>query len=67
MALHRRGDHAAARRWFEALRAYNPASNSRFSWEDVEIGILRREAEELVRSRDADPERCAESGRLCAI
>ena len=56
MALHRRGDHAAARRWFEALGAYNPASNSRFSWEDVEIGILRREAEELVRSRDADPE-----------
>ena len=56
MALHRRGDHSAARRWLEALRAYNPASNSRFSWEDVEIGILRREAEELVRSRDADPE-----------
>jgi hypothetical protein len=56
MALHCRRDHAATRRWLEALRAYIPASNSRFSWEDVEIGILRREAEELVRSRDADPE-----------
>ena len=49
MALHRRGDHAAARRWLEALRGSNPASNSRFSWDDVEIGLLRGEAEELVR------------------
>jgi Flp pilus assembly protein TadD len=49
MAHHRRGDHEAARRWLEALRAHNLGSDSRFSWDDVEIGILRREAEELVR------------------
>jgi Flp pilus assembly protein TadD len=49
MALHRRGDHQAARRWLEALRAHNPGNNSRFSWDDVEIDILRGEAEELVR------------------
>jgi WD40 repeat protein/Flp pilus assembly protein TadD len=49
MALHRRGDHEATRRRLEALRAHSPSSDSRFSWDDVEIGILRREAEELVR------------------
>jgi hypothetical protein len=56
MALHRRRDHEAARRWLEVLRLQNPASDSWFSSEDVEIGLLRREVEELVRSRDADPE-----------
>jgi hypothetical protein len=53
MALHRRGDHEAARRWLEALRAHNPGSDPRFSWDDVEIGILRGEAEELVRNDSA--------------
>jgi hypothetical protein len=54
--LHRRGDHSAARRWLKALRAYNPASDSRFLWEEVEIGILRRKDQEPVRSCDANPE-----------
>jgi WD40 repeat protein len=51
LAHHRLGHHAEARRWLDKLRAYKPADDPRNSpnlWNDLEISLLRREAEELL-------------------
>jgi Flp pilus assembly protein TadD len=48
MAHHRLGHHDEAKRWLDKLVAYQPKEGSDFSWDDVEIRILRREAESLT-------------------
>jgi eukaryotic-like serine/threonine-protein kinase len=55
MAHHRLGHRPEARRWFAKLRAWNPGTSPGLTWEGVEIGILRREAESVVS--DAEPAR----------
>ncbi len=37
-----------AKRWLEKMAAYRPKDGADFSWDDVEIRILRREAESLI-------------------
>jgi WD40 repeat protein len=47
MAYHRLGDHQAGRRWLDRLGpSLSPTTN--LSWPDVEIEVLRREAERLI-------------------
>ncbi|MHC5543722.1 hypothetical protein ACYOEI_36310, partial [Singulisphaera rosea] len=48
MAHHRLGHHAEARRWLDTLAAYQPKEAAELSWDDVEVRILRREAETLI-------------------
>jgi eukaryotic-like serine/threonine-protein kinase len=56
MAHHRRGDRAEARRWLDKLRSYKPENASAtFSWDAVEIGILRSEVDSLVRGGESVP------------
>ena len=50
MAHHALGHHDDARRWLDKLTAWHPNANHAFSWEDVEVHILRREAEAVVHS-----------------
>ena len=45
---HRLGHRDEAKRWLEKLAAHQPKEGSDFSWKDVEIRILRREAESLI-------------------
>ena len=49
MAHHRRGEPAEARRWLGKLQSYKPKITSGLSWDDVEVGILRQEAETQLR------------------
>ena len=49
LAHHRLGHRDEARRWLDKLRAYRPPEGAGFSWDDVEIGILRREVESVVQ------------------
>jgi tetratricopeptide (TPR) repeat protein len=52
MAHHRRGEQAEARRWLDKLRSSEQRNVSApFSWNSVQIGILRREAELLLREK----------------
>ena len=48
MAHHRLGHRDEAKRWLDKLVAYRPKEGADFSWDDVEIRILRREAESLI-------------------
>jgi hypothetical protein len=48
MAHHRLGHRAEAKRWLDELAAYRPKEGPDFSWDDVEIRILRREAESVI-------------------
>ena len=48
MAHHRLGHGDEAKRWLDKLAAYQPKEGADFSWDDVEIRILRREAESLI-------------------
>jgi WD40 repeat protein len=48
MAHQRLGHRDEARRWLEKLAAYQPKKGADFSWDDVEVQILRREAESLI-------------------
>ena len=48
MAHHRLGHRDEAKRWLDKLVAYQPKEGADFSWDDVEIRILRREAESLI-------------------
>ena len=50
MAHHGLGHHDNARRWLDKLVAWHPKDTAGFSWGDVEILILRREAEAVVPS-----------------
>ena len=51
MAHHRLGHRDEAKRWLDKLVAYQPKEGADFSWDDVEIRILRREAESLILGR----------------
>ena len=51
MAHHRLEHRDEAERWLDKLLAYRPNEGSGFSWKDVEIRILRREAEALIPSK----------------
>jgi Flp pilus assembly protein TadD len=48
MAHDRLGHRAEARRWLDKLAAYRPKETGDLSWDDVEVRILRREAESLL-------------------
>ena len=48
MAHHRLGHRDEAKRWLDKLVAYRPKEGADFSWDDVEIRILRREAESMI-------------------
>jgi WD40 repeat protein len=48
LAHHRLGHHDEAKRWLEKLEAYQLKEGFEFSWDDVDIRILRREAESLI-------------------
>jgi len=48
MASRHLGRHDEARRWLDKLAAYQPREGAEFSWADVEIRILRREAESSI-------------------
>ena len=52
LAHHRLGHRAEARRWLDKLAAYRPKETGDLSWDDVEVRILRREAESMI---SADP------------
>jgi tetratricopeptide (TPR) repeat protein len=54
MALHCLGHRAEARRWLDKLAAYRPREGPDFSWDDVEIHILRRETESLILGTPRD-------------
>ena len=55
MAHHQLGHHLEARRWLAKLRAWNSGTSPGLTWEGVEIGLLRREAESVIS--DAKPAR----------
>ena len=57
MAHHRLGHNDAAKRWLDKLLAYQPKEGFDFSLDDVEIRILRREADALVLRGPAPPAR----------
>jgi tetratricopeptide (TPR) repeat protein len=46
MAHHRRGEHAEALRWLDKLRSVKPSDA--WTWNDVEVDVLRRETEAVV-------------------
>jgi hypothetical protein len=47
--VHHRLDHAdQAKRWLDKLVAYQPKPGAELSWDDVDVRILRREAESLI-------------------
>jgi hypothetical protein len=48
LAHYRLGHRDEARRWLDKLLAARPKEGADFSWDDVEIRILRREAESLI-------------------
>jgi WD40 repeat protein len=48
MAHHRLGHSDEARRWLDKLMAYRSKAGADFFWEEVEIRILRHEAESLI-------------------
>jgi tetratricopeptide (TPR) repeat protein len=48
MAHHRLGHGDEAKRWLDRLLTYQPKKGADFSWDDVEVRILRREAESVV-------------------
>jgi hypothetical protein len=48
LAHHRLGHRAEARRWLDELAAYRPKETGDLSWDDVDVRILRREAESLI-------------------
>jgi tetratricopeptide (TPR) repeat protein len=45
---HRLGHSAEAKRWLDKLVAYRPKEGADLFWDEVEIRILRREAESLI-------------------
>jgi tetratricopeptide (TPR) repeat protein len=45
---YRLGHRDEAGRWLDKLMAYRPKEGAEYSWDDVDIRILRREAESLI-------------------
>ena len=53
---HRLGHSNQAKHWLDKLVAYRPKEGADFFWDEVDIRILRREAESLIRgSRHSAP------------
>jgi WD40 repeat protein/serine/threonine protein kinase len=48
MAHHRLGHRDEAQHWLDKLAAYRPKAGAEFFWDDVEVRILRREAESSI-------------------
>jgi hypothetical protein len=48
MAHHRLGHRAEARRWLDRLRQYQPSTDPNRFWIELEIRLLRSEAEGVV-------------------
>jgi hypothetical protein len=48
LAHARKGDPMTARRWLDRLRASAPSGDFESFWDEVEIGLLRREAEAVL-------------------
>jgi uncharacterized protein HemY len=48
LAHHRLGHRDESKRWLDKLRDYQSHQVSNFSWDNLEIDILRREAESLI-------------------
>jgi tetratricopeptide (TPR) repeat protein len=48
LAHHQLGHHTEAHAWLDRLRAYRPNESSEHSWEELEIRLLRREAEAVI-------------------
>jgi hypothetical protein len=48
MAHHHLGHRDEAKRWLDKVAAYQPKEGADFSWDEMEIHILRREAESLI-------------------
>jgi Tfp pilus assembly protein PilF len=48
MAHHRLGHRAEARRWLDRLREYQPSTDPNRFWDELEIRMLRSEAEAVV-------------------
>jgi hypothetical protein len=48
MVHHSMGHRAFAKTWLDRLAASRPRKESDFSWDDVELDVLRREAESLL-------------------
>jgi tetratricopeptide (TPR) repeat protein len=48
LAHHQLGHHAEAHAWLERLRTYRPNESSEYHWNELEIRLLRREAEALI-------------------
>jgi hypothetical protein len=48
MAHHRLGHRNESKRWLDKLRDYQTHQVSKYSWDDLEIRILHREAESLI-------------------
>jgi hypothetical protein len=55
MAHHQLGHDTEARRWLDRLRAHRPNENPRAFWKELEIRLLRREAEAVVLYDPAFP------------
>jgi WD40 repeat protein/class 3 adenylate cyclase len=55
MAHHRLGHRGEARRWLDRLENDQPKEGFEFLWDEVELRILRREAELLVSGSPAAP------------
>jgi tetratricopeptide (TPR) repeat protein len=55
MAHHRKGNDDEARRWLEKVRSHKPDAKAGFSPDSVELRILLREAEALLRKTPAAP------------
>jgi hypothetical protein len=48
MAHHRLGHRAEARRWLDRLREYRPSKDPARLWDELEIRVLRSEAETVI-------------------
>jgi hypothetical protein len=48
MAHHRLGHRAEALRWLDRLRQYQPSTDPALFWQDLEVRLLRSEAEAVI-------------------
>jgi hypothetical protein len=48
LAHHRLGQHAEAHAWLDRLRTYQPDGSDGAYWNELEICLLRREAEAVI-------------------
>ncbi len=56
MAHHRLGHRDEARRWLDRLRGYQPSTDPNDFWSELEIRLLRSEAEAVILYDPVFPE-----------